>query len=64
MIIDVSGSMSVGNRLSSAQSAAKAVIETFSNNDFVGVIKFSTTAQALSSSRIMRATGEYKESLQ
>ena len=56
MMIDVSGSMNTANRITVAKNAAKAVVETFSNNDFVGVIQFSGTASALVSSSIMRAT--------
>lgn len=37
LIIDVSGSME-GSRIITAQDAAKSVIKTLSNNDFLGVI--------------------------
>ena len=46
LILDVSGSMH-GNRLSIAKEAAKRVINTLSNNDFVGVVTFSDTAKII-----------------
>ena len=56
LMIDISGSMANNNRMTTAISAAKAVLNTFSNNDFVGIIKFSSNANALSYSQIKRAT--------
>ena len=60
-MIDISGSMANNNRMTSAISAAKAVVNTFSNNDFIGVIKFSSNANSLINGRIKRATTEYKQ---
>ena len=55
LIIDTSGSMS-GSRLTIAKSAAKAVVGTFSNSDFVGVLEFDSSSNTLVSSQITRAT--------
>ena len=55
MIIDISGSMS-GTRLTLAKEAAKSVVNTLSNNDFVGIVTFSSTATNLGPNRITRAT--------
>lgn len=46
IMLDVSGSMD-GVRLNLAKQAAKAIIRTLSNNDFVGVLTFSDDATAL-----------------
>ena len=62
LIIDVSGSMD-GIRLSLAQQAAKAVITTLSNNDFVGVASFSNSATALHVDQLERATSNKKTTL-
>ena len=43
LMVDISGSMD-GNRINLAKEAAKSVINTLSNNDFIGVITFSSTA--------------------
>ena len=43
IIIDVSGSMS-GSRMSLAKDAAKSVINTLGNTDFVGVVQFESSA--------------------
>ena len=40
LIIDTSGSMEL-SKIDIAKEAAKRVINTLSNNDFVGVVKFS-----------------------
>ena len=61
-MIDTSGSM-YGSRLSIAIDAAKAVVNTLSNSDFVGVIEFSTSATNVDKNRITRATSSVKESL-
>ena len=61
-MIDTSGSMS-GSRLSTAKEAAKAVINTFSNSDFVGVLEFNSNSNVLVSSSIIRATDSHKEQL-
>ena len=55
MIIDRSGSMD-GARISIAKDAANAVIDTLSNNDFIGVVQFSSSASALDVNRVERAT--------
>lgn len=60
LLIDVSGSM-YGDRMTLAKDAASAVINTLSNSDFVGVIKFSSSAQVVYSSKIIRATISEKE---
>ena len=62
LMIDTSGSM-YGSRLSIAIDAAKAVVNTLSNSDFVGVIEFSTSATNVDKNRITRATSSVKESL-
>lgn len=49
--------------MTTAIAAAKAVINTLSNNDFVGVIKFSSSANSLVNGQIKRATTQYKEQL-
>jgi Mg-chelatase subunit ChlD len=63
LIIDVSGSMSSNNRIATAIAAAKAAVNTFSNNDFIGVIKFSSSASSLVNGQIKRATTSYKNRL-
>jgi hypothetical protein len=55
--------MSNNNRITTAIAAAKAVVNTFSNNDFIGVIKFSSSASSLGNGQIKRATTTYKEQL-
>ena len=62
LIIDTSGSMN-GERITIAKSAAKAVVNTLSNNDFLGVISFGSTATTVHSSKITRATLSHKESV-
>ena len=62
LMIDTSGSMS-GERIDIAKSAAKSVVNTLSNNDFLGVISFGSTATTVYSSKITRATLTHKESL-
>ena len=47
LVIDVSGSMSDFGRLELAKDAAKTVINTLTNFDYVGVVKFSDTASTL-----------------
>lgn len=49
--------------MATAINAAKAVINTLSNQDFVGVIKFSSLASALVSNQTKRATTAYKDEL-
>lgn len=51
LIIDISGSMQ-GTRIEIAKEAAKSVVNTFSNNDFVGVVTFSNNAQTLYSNKL------------
>lgn len=58
-MIDTSGSM-FGDRLQIAKDAATAVVNTLSNSDFVGVINFGSSASALHSNKIIRATIEEK----
>ena len=48
LFIDISGSMD-GNRINIAKQAAKSVVNTLSNNDFLGVVTFSTSATYLGS---------------
>ena len=55
LIIDTSGSMD-GERIKLAKAAAKSVLSTLSNNDFVGLIIFNSEAKSLYSNRILRAT--------
>ena len=62
LMIDISGSM-YGKRLTIAKDAASAVISTLSNSDFIGVIKFSSSASVVYSSRLIRATNSKKEAL-
>lgn len=61
-MIDTSGSMS-GNRLTIAKDAATAVVNTLSNNDFIGVINFGSSASRIHSQKIIRATATDKESI-
>ena len=49
-----------GTKLNAAKEAGKNVVNTLSNNDFVGVASFSSTARTLHSSKIERATFELK----
>ena len=44
-----------------AKSAASAVINTLSNNDFLGVIRFGSDASTVYSDKITRATISQKE---
>ena len=62
LMIDTSGSMH-GDRLQIAKDAATAVVNTLSNNDFVGVIQFGSTASTLYSNKIIRATSTDKEGI-
>lgn len=63
IIIDVSGSMQ-GTRIRIAKEAAMSVINTFGNNDFVGVVTFSADeVHTLYSKKISRATNELKAGL-
>jgi secreted protein with Ig-like and vWFA domain len=41
-----------GTRIEIAKEAAKSVVNTFSNNDFVGVVTFSDDAQTLYSKKL------------
>ena len=56
IIIDVSGSMSDGSRMSLAKDAAQSVVSTLGNTDFVGLVKFESSAEKVYSKRILRAT--------
>lgn len=62
LIIDISGSMS-GNRITIAKAAAKSVINTLSNSDFIGVLAFNDEVTTLNSNRVVRATDEVKTKL-
>lgn len=62
LIIDISGSME-GTKLTIAKAAAKSVINTLSNSDFIGVLSFSDEATIINSNRIVRATDEVKTNL-
>lgn len=57
IILDISGSMIQGSRLSIAKKAAIKVIDTLNNFDWVGVVLFSTTAKSYQS-KLIRATAE------
>lgn len=52
-----------GSRLQIAKDAAKSVVNTLSNNDFLGVIEFSSEATYVVSEKITRATIEHKQVL-
>lgn len=60
LLLDVSGSMEADYKLESAKEALISVINTLSNNDFVGVATFSDSATTLQSSGLFRATSENK----
>lgn len=45
-----------GSRLDIAKEAGKSVVNTLSNNDFVGVISFNSEVQSLYSNKVLRAT--------
>ena len=60
--IDNSGSMS-GTPISLAREAGKEIIDTLSNNDYVGVIKYSTYANYVYSDKIIRATTAVKDAM-
>ena len=62
LILDVSGSMS-GSGISLAKDAATSVVNTLSNSDFVGVVKFESTASYVYSHKILRGTQETKDAL-
>ena len=59
LIIDISGSMD-GQKLNLAKDAAKAVVNTLSNSDFVAIISFSNVARSIYKNRITRATSSEK----
>ena len=63
IIMDTSNSMEVGkpSRIDLAKDAVESVINTLSNSDFFGVIKFSDSASSIKYSRIVRATSSTKE---
>ena len=54
-MIDVSDSMQ-GTKIEMAKQAASSVVSTLSNNDFVGVITFESSANSLVDTEIKRAT--------
>ena len=60
-MIDVSGSMKYN--MDNAKLAARIIVDTFSNNDFVGVVAFNHEAKALNSNKVVRATHEVKNQL-
>lgn len=62
VIIDKSGSMN-GTRIELAKEAAKSVVETLSNSDFVGVVAFSSEADTIGNGQIVRASTENKEEI-
>lgn len=62
LLIDTSGSM-YGDRLSLAKEAAAAVVNTLSNNDFLGIINFGSSASTVYSNKIFRATISEKEAI-
>ena len=49
LIIDVSGSMAIADRLSLAKEAAKKVLGTLTEYDYLGIVTFSSTASTYSS---------------
>ena len=51
------------NKLPIAKEAAKRVINTLSNNDFIGVVSFSDNASILYKSGLNRANSTVKEEL-
>ena len=53
LVLDVSGSMSFLNRLNIMKEAAKTVIETLSFVDFVGIVKFASSASYLGNSNAL-----------
>ena len=55
--------MTKEDRIIIAREAASAVINTLSNNDFLGVISFSSTASTVYSSTITRATIAHKAAI-
>ena len=59
LIIDTSASM-IGDKLELAKTAAKSVINTLSNNDFLGVINFGSTARTVYTNKITRATIDHR----
>ena len=59
LIIATSASM-LGDGLEVPRTAAKAVINTLSNNDFLGVISFGTSARTVYTSQITRATIDHR----
>ena len=50
----------LGDGLEVPKTAAKAVINTLSNNDFLGVISFGTSARTVYTSQITRATIDHR----
>ena len=62
LLIDTSGSMT-GTRLTIAKEAASAVVNTLSNNDFLGVINFGSTASTIYSTKVIRAKTTDKEAI-
>lgn len=56
LVVDVSTSMEKRKGINLAKTAAKTVIDTLSNNDFIGVIAFSQNSTSLVTDKITRAT--------
>ena len=52
-----------GTGISLAKDAATSVVNTLSNSDFVGVVKFESTASYVHSQKILRGTQETKDAL-
>ena len=50
-------------KIALAKSAAKSVINTLSNSDFIGVLAFSDEVTIINSNRVVRATDEVKTKL-
>ena len=63
LVIDVSGSMNDFGRLELAKDAAKTVIDTLTNFDYVGVVIFSDTASTLYTTTMVPATSANIRSL-
>ena len=61
LVIDVSGSMRSFNRLSTAKDAAKTVVNTLTNFDYVGLVTFSDSARVVpirGSNLLVQATND------
>jgi len=64
LILDTSGSMSQYDRISSLKSAAKAVLDATTFADFVGVVRFGSSADTYAGlTTLARALPDFKEDL-